>query len=646
MEQIVYFDYCACVLLVTLLFTLIMRKMNRGHMGRRFLVLVLITLSACLAEIWADALDMIGPGNLVQKYIANTIYFLCHNFTIPFFIAYIIEVTDTWHIVRKNGILVTLLYLPGAVITAALTVNFFEPIIFYLDAEGCYARGDFILLLYAMAGIYLLFGVLFCIFFRKSMSTHRFITLMLVFCISLISVILQYFVPECKVELFGNALGLLIISMMVQRPEDLLDSETKLYKLTAYLSRMKVAYRNRKELEIILVNITNYGSLREMIGYEGISELLGKIAAILVKTDHRWKINADIYNLGNGKFRLVLGEKVFGKSAPVAEEINEKLKQDILIKFGSVGVTANICVVRVPEDITNLDSLMAFGDDLHTYPYTGNIMFASDTYKKKHYDIMRHIDSIIERAIADKHFEVYYQPIYSLKDQCFNSAEALLRLKDPQYGFVSPDLFIPAAEKSGAIHRIGSYVLEEVCRFIADEEFKQLGLDYIEVNLSVAQCMQKNLAEDVLNTLGKYGVRPEQINMEITETAVTYSYETLMDNLTRLTDAGISLSLDDFGTGYSNMRRIALLPFHIVKFDRTFSNAENTPNMLIVLKDTIKMIKDMNMEIVVEGIEDEKLLQMYSGLKCEYIQGYYYSKPIPREEFVVFIRNAIFGVSG
>lgn len=236
---------------------------------------------------------------------------------------------------------------------------------------------------------------------------------------------------------------------------------------------------------------------------------------------------------------------------------------------------------------------------------------------------------------------MYYQPIYSVNEQRFNSAEALLRLKDDKYGFISPEIFIPAAEKSGAIHKIGAFVLDEVCRFIASEEYKALQLDYIEINLSVAQCMQNDLANQVLETIDKYKITPDQINLEITETAASYSQKTMLENLSVLSDAGISFSLDDFGTGYSNMRRIASLPLHLVKLDKSFADMGENPKLQIILQNTIQMIKAMNMKIVVEGIETEKLVQQFSDLQCEYIQGYYYSKPIPKEEFVDFIKESI-----
>lgn len=641
MDRIVYFDYSALMLLLLLAGTLEMRKMARGHLGRHFLILVITTTVSCVAEIADYYLVGSASSVVLLKFISNTIYFAFHNLTLFLYVTYTISLTDTWHIIRRNKFVLCLLYFPIAVIMGSLVVNFFTPFVFNISSDGYYERSSGIILLYAMAACYLFWGVFHSFRFRKSIGFNRFVPVVVTYLLMFLAVVFQYFFPRYQIEIFANTFGLLFVSMMVQRPEFTIDSETGLYKLKAYLSNIKAAFINEKELEIIQVNVTNYKSLREMLGYEGASTLLSKIGIILETIDAENRLNSEIYNLGGGKLRLVIEEKAFEKTVEVAEEINEALKQDVRMdSAGKIGVVANICIVNIPKDISNLESLMAFGDDLNTLPYTGKVLFASDIYKKRYYDIMRDIDSIIEQALINKKFEVYYQPIYSLNDNRFNSAEALLRLMDDKYGFISPDIFIPAAEKSGAIHRIGAYVLESVCRFISGETFPKLNLDYIEVNLSVAQCMRKDLADNILETIEKYGVKPSQINLEITETAVNYSPATLMDNLEKITKAGIQLSLDDFGTGYSNMSRIAMLPLKIVKLDRTFTNAENTPNMQIVLEDAIKMIKDMNMEIVVEGIENENLLKMFSDLKCEYIQGYYYSKPIPQDEFIDFILNS------
>ena len=190
------------------------------------------------------------------------------------------------------------------------------------------------------------------------------------------------------------------------------------------------------------------------------------------------------------------------------------------------------------------------------------------------------------------------------------------------------------------IVRIGDFVLDEVCRFIASDEFKELGVDYIEINLSVEQCMHSNLADKVLKTLEKYHLPPDKINLEITETAVSRGQNVMQANLDALSSAGISFSLDDYGTGYSNMRRVIQLPLKIVKLDKSFVDEQNNPKMWIVLQNTVKMLKDMNMEIVVEGIETQTMAEQFAALNCDFIQGYYYSRPIPQHEFVEFIKEA------
>ena len=151
--------------------------------------------------------------------------------------------------------------------------------------------------------------------------------------------------------------------------------------------------------------------------------------------------------------------------------------------------------------------------------------------------------------------------------------------------------------------------------------------------------MRGDIAEEVMEILNKYKIHPGQINLEITETAASNSQKIMMKNLNKLNRVGIGLSLDDFGTGYSNMNRIASLPFNIVKLDKSFANNDKNPKLLIVLENMINMIKSMNMKIVVEGIETEDLVKQFSDLECEYIQGYYYSKPLPKEDFIEFIKR-------
>lgn len=640
MGKIIYFDYCALILLVTLCVSTVSRKMTKGKQNRFFLFLMIIALLSTIFDIWTLVLGKWGAGNVVPKYIAHSLYLFFHSLMTPAYIIYLVAQTDTWHILKKSKILRGLLTVPLLVVTVFLILNTKWHIVFYLDADDAYTRGNGFILLYVTAFIYIIFGIGYLIHYRRLFSTVRFFSLVVMFPLLVGALIIQFALPGYVVEMFANAVALLLITMLVQRPEDIIDVETGLLKQLAYSNDMKRGYDNEKPVQIIMVNIINFPLVREMLGYEAVNQLLCRIADCFVDLDKKKGLEANIYYLGNGKFRFVVEEKHFHLVEDMANAVNEVMKSDVQFRQMAVNLMSCVCIVRCPEDIDSVNSLFAFGDDLNTKRYTGKVIYAADVFRKEHYDLMRDIDLIIEQALAENLFMVYYQPIFSVREKRFNSAEALLRLKNDKYGFISPEVFIPAAEKSGAIHKIGEYVLEEVCRFIASEEYAALKLDYIEINLSVAQCMQSGLAQQIIGIIEKYQISTEQINLEITETAASYSQNMMMENMRILDSAGISFSLDDFGTGYSNMRRIASLPLHLVKLDKSFTNLEGNPKLQIILQNVVNMIKAMNMEIVVEGVETADMVELFSDMECEYIQGYYFSKPIPQSEFVEFIRNA------
>ena len=257
----------------------------------------------------------------------------------------------------------------------------------------------------------------------------------------------------------------------------------------------------------------------------------------------------------------------------------------------------------------------------------------------KDFMMKNEIDDIIKKGISGNRFEMYYQPIYSVKQDRFVSAEALIRLQDEKYGFVSPAIFIPAAEASGAIHDIGDFVLEDVCRFIHTPQFLKSGLEYIEINLSVTQCIEPRLVEKIRGLISKYQVRTNQINLEITETAVDYDPVITDNNIFSLWNMGFRFSLDDYGTGYSNIKRVVSLPLDIIKFDKSFVDEMDDPKMWIAIVNTVNMLKRMNKKILVEGVEDKRTLDRFRDLGCDYIQGFYFSKPLNENDFIEFVNQ-------
>lgn len=275
-----------------------------------------------------------------------------------------------------------------------------------------------------------------------------------------------------------------------------------------------------------MVKIVNYTALLGILGNDSCNLLIKKILTDLSQHSDEY-LQMDLYYLENGLFVFVTDKEDPDRLRTVADQFSAVLTN--VMQLGKIEVKLNpcICIIRCPQDIDSCERLLSFRNSFDTY-----------------------------------------LPIYSIEKQKFLSAEALIRLYDDTYGFISPELFITAAERNGTILQIGDYILDEVCRFLKRCGKERIPLDYIEINLSMVQCMQQELVEKVQFYLNKYNLKPDQINLEITETAASTAQDIVEDNIQKLSKQGISFSLDDYGTGYSNISRIISLPFHIVKLER------------------------------------------------------------------------------
>ena len=258
---------------------------------------------------------------------------------------------------------------------------------------------------------------------------------------------------------------------------------------------------------------------------------------------------------------------------------------------------------------------------------------------KKIYEEHDMENEIIE-AMKDDRVEVFYQPIYSVKDKVFTSAEALVRIRDKQGELIPPGKFIEVAEKRGLIIQLGEIVFRKVCEFIKEHDLKEYGLKYIEVNLSMVQCGYENLADDFIQIMQETKVDPTAIILEITESASLREKSILLENMKKLKAIGVRFALDDFGTGQSNLNYIVEMPIDVVKFDSTMINAyfENG-TATYVMDAAMDMIQGMDLAIVSEGIEEKEQYTKMKQLGIDYIQGYYFSKPVETEKFIDFIKE-------
>ena len=213
-----------------------------------------------------------------------------------------------------------------------------------------------------------------------------------------------------------------------------------------------------------------------------------------------------------------------------------------------------------------------------------------------------------------------------------DAAEALVRLRDERGKLIRPDLFISMAEQEGYIVRLGEQVLSKVCRFIRDHDMNALGIRWINVNLSPVQFMSRDVPERFSAILKQYGVDQEMIHLEITEQSMI-DFSLLREQIAGLHENGFEFALDDYGSGYSNLSRVRQYPFTNIKIDmevvRNYCRDKD-----VLLPALIRGFKEMNLSITAEGIETEEMAGAMKEICCDYLQGYYVSRPVPMDEFV------------
>ncbi|MGN0968479.1 MAG: EAL domain-containing protein [Oscillospiraceae bacterium] len=252
------------------------------------------------------------------------------------------------------------------------------------------------------------------------------------------------------------------------------------------------------------------------------------------------------------------------------------------------------------------------------------------------------ITDSMETALTEGQFEVYLQPKYSLSDDCLAGAEALVRWNHPEWGFMPPGEFIPLFEKNGFIHRLDQYVWERACALFQDWREKGYPPLPVSVNVSRADIYQMNLVDTLLGLTQEYGVNPAYLHLEITESAYADSPSQIVSTVDQLRKLGFTIEMDDFGSGYSSLNMLSQMKLDMLKLDMNFIRNETAKSPeKSILNDVINMAHRMHLSVVAEGVETLDQVKRLQAVNCDYVQGYFFSKPLPVAEFEELFESLI-----
>lgn len=419
-----------------------------------------------------------------------------------------------------------------------------------------------------------------------------------------------------------------------------MDSEVGMLSWASYQSDLRNILLAGERVQIAVIRMQNCQEFRNYLGDYKYNKYLSEIAAQIRGFPWQHPHRVELYFERPGTIYLIADEEETG-----TEDVGERLlsgADGAIGDYAEMGVRfePRVCLISVPEDLHQAEDIISLGHKFQKIDKRDQVSFRASEIVFSHFFVIEaHIEEILDRAIKENTLEMYYQPIYDVRSGGFHSAEALARIIDPEYGLIPPSVFIPAAETQGFIIPIGDAVLDQVFRFVSEHDLDALGLSYIEINLSVAQCMQSSLPEKIKALQEKYGVDPGQINLEITETTFENISQIMLENVNELIRLGYSFALDDYGIGYSSIQRVNHLPLKLIKIDKSMLDEVVSVNGRMILEHTVRMMQSIDKLLVAEGAETRDEVDMLELMDCDYIQGFYFSKPLPAEEFVRFLEE-------
>lgn len=258
---------------------------------------------------------------------------------------------------------------------------------------------------------------------------------------------------------------------------------------------------------------------------------------------------------------------------------------------------------------------------------------------RKNLLMKRQVADLAQTALESRQFVVYYQPKFDIRRGETNGAEALIRWIHPELGFMNPGFFIPQFEKNGFIKQLDFYVWEEVCRTLSEWSRSGMRMVPVSVNLSRRNFEDVDLADRLVAMVDRYGIDHSYFHVEVTESAYSDNPQAITQTVRKLHDSGFAVELDDFGSGYSSMSALSELSLDYMKLDMSLIRNDNPNSDRSVLKFSLQLAKMMNLQTVAEGVETEEQAKRISSLGGDYIQGYFYSRPLPRKEFEIYLEN-------
>ncbi|BCG64887.1 MAG: two-component system, chemotaxis family, CheB/CheR fusion protein [Methyloprofundus sp.] len=424
------------------------------------------------------------------------------------------------------------------------------------------------------------------------------------------------------------------------------DSLTGLPNRNLFLDRISIALkraqRENKQLALLMIDLDRFKWINDTLGHKAGDVMLQETARRLQSSV---RDSDTVARLGGDEFIIIVSELQHPSDTEmIANKIFAAFKAPLQLENHEVFISGSIGITIFPDDGNTVETLQMNADSaMYSAKEDGRNRFHYFTPQLQA-KAERHLQlvSLLQLAIERNEFDVYYQPVIDCKHHKVISAEALIRWQQPQLGFISPAEFIPLAEESGLIRAIGDWVVHRVAEDM--QRWQKMGLPamHISINKSPHQFSNESCDEDWLSIFKQHNIDVSRITVEITESVFMEKGRDYVKSLADMQKQGMKISLDDFGTGYSSLSYLKRFPVDILKIDRSFISdvSENASDAMLV-EMILGLADKMHIAVIAEGVETAEQLAFLQKHQCQYIQGYFYSKPLPVHEFEDFFSKPL-----
>lgn len=527
--------------------------------------------------------------------------------------------------------------IPGILYFLTVLSNPFTHLLFTIQPGGGYSQGPWILTTYLVFYFYCLSALVLVLIKRAWLERpiRRILTSFPVIACAVI--VFQQFYPEVILSGSAATSALLLIYLYLQNKQIAIDYLTGLPNHQEFIKMLELHIKKsaQQPFTIIVLSLRDFKQINDTFGQQSGDAFLQAIAEYLRSVCHA----RSVYRFSGDEFAVFIP----GEGEParqLALRVQERMLLPWQAKEYACVLQAVVGVVRYPDSSDSAEGLVngieyaiarakaGFGDE--ALCYCGPEMFREIKRRSQ-------IISILEDKLATGAFEVYYQPIISVKSGQFVCAEALMRIPDSPLGPIYPNEFIPLAEESGMIIGLTYQVLEKVCRFIG--RLAQLGVPFrcINVNFSAVQFTQQDIIEKTLGVLRQNNTPASKIKIEFTESVLAENQQAVSRFAEEMGKQGVLLGLDDFGTGYSNIVSVMNTPFDTIKLDKSLVwSAMESKRSASMIKSMTAIFHELGLKVLAEGVETQEQDAFVGGCGIDMIQGFLYARPMPEEEALRF----------